>query len=149
MWQTLSSHGVKSHENIKFVNRLNYICMVWSHRMERYKWTHFNNKSSLFWMTDLLSCWNSWSRGSRVGWNKGSEFVNKLQKFSFAHSTILLPIFFWTSIFFILRHQRSVPPGFIQKRFFSAVFSWTTYDGSVLLPSFLKLIDAPSCFSGW
>ena len=31
----------------------------------------------------------------------------------------------------------------------SAVFSWTTYNGSVLLPSFLELIDTTGCFSGW
>ena len=85
---------LKSHENIKFVNKRNYISMVGSHRMERYNWTHFNNKTSLFWLTDLLFCWDSWSRGSEVGWNKGSEFVNKLQKFGFARSKIRLPIFF-------------------------------------------------------
>ena len=74
--------------------------------------------SSLFCMTDLLFRWKTWPWGSGVRWNKGRSSSTSFKK----SSLLILKFFFQSSSkhlpYIILHHQRSVRPGFIQKRFF-------------------------------
>ena len=93
--------------------------MVGSHRMERYKWTHFNNKffAILYdWPSFLLRFFGRGDLG--LGEIKGQSSST-----SFRNSALLILKFFFQSSSkhlssFILRYQRSARQGFIQKRFF-------------------------------